>query len=56
MSDFLKVYESVMNNVIYMVSLEASAKESVHVFCLVQQVSRIHYEVFGLRYQVAVLR
>lgn len=52
---FLKVYESMMNN-LYVVSLEASAKESVHVFCLVQRVSRMYYEVFGPRYQVDACR
>lgn len=35
-----------MNN-LYMVNLEASAKESAHVFRLIQKVSRMHYEVFG---------
>lgn len=44
-----------MNN-LYMLSLEASAKESVHVFYLAQQVSRMHYEVFGFRYQVDACR
>lgn len=48
MSDFsLKIYESVMNN-LYLLSLETSAKESAHVSCLIQKVSRVHCEMFGL--------
>lgn len=52
MSDF---FESMMNN-LYMVSLEASAKESAHVFCLVQKVSRVHYEVFGCLHVIHTTR
>lgn len=44
-----------MNN-LCMLSSEASETESVHVFCLVQQVSRMHYDVFGLRYQMDACR